>query len=75
MEYFPIIIMLVLLCIMLMLLSKLMTPIKFYTDEGIWDIVGNNTPVFFERDPLKFPDFVHSQKRDPQTGYKNRRPI
>lgn len=36
--------------------------IKFYTDEGIWDLVGNNTPVFFERDPLKFPDFIHSQK-------------
>lgn len=45
--------------------------VKFYTDEGIWDVVGNNTPVFFERDPLKFPDFIHSQKRDPQTGYKN----
>jgi len=45
--------------------------VKFYTDEGIWDVVGNNTPVFFEKDPLKFPDFVHSQKRDPQTGYKN----
>ncbi|AXR61161.1 catalase [Leptospira mayottensis] len=45
--------------------------IKFYTDEGIWDLVGNNTPVFFERDPLKFPDFIHSQKRDPITGYKN----
>jgi len=45
--------------------------VKFYSEEGIWDVVGNNTPVFFERDPLKFPDFVHSQKRDPQTGYKN----
>jgi catalase len=45
--------------------------VKFYTDEGVWDVVGNNTPVFFERDPLKFPDFIHSQKRDPQTGYKN----
>ncbi|XGC80665.1 catalase [Bdellovibrio bacteriovorus] len=45
--------------------------VKFYTDEGIWDCVGNNTPVFFERDPLKFPDFIHSQKRDPRTGYKN----
>lgn len=45
--------------------------VKFYTDQGIWDVVGNNTPVFFERDPLKFPDFIHSQKRDPQTGYKN----
>lgn len=47
--------------------------IKFYTEDGIWDLVGNNTPVFFERDPLKFPDFIHSQKRDPQTGYKNPR--
>lgn len=45
--------------------------VKFYTEEGIWDVVGNNTPVFFERDPLKFPDFIHSQKRDPITGYKN----
>ena len=45
--------------------------VKFYKDEGIWDLVGSNTPVFFERDTLKFPDFVHSQKRDPQTGYKN----
>ncbi|TGM96697.1 catalase [Leptospira dzoumogneensis] len=45
--------------------------VKFYTEEGIWDLVGNNTPVFFERDPLKFPDFIHSQKRDPITGYKN----
>jgi len=45
--------------------------IKFYTEEGIWDMVGNNTPVFFERDPMKFPDFIHSQKRDPRTGYKN----
>lgn len=47
--------------------------IKFYTDEGVWDMVGNNTPTFFERDPLKFADFIHSQKRDPQTGYKNPR--
>jgi catalase len=45
--------------------------LKFYTDEGNWDLVGNNTPVFFERDPLKFSDFIHSQKRDPRTGYKN----
>ena len=45
--------------------------VKFYTEEGIWDLVGNNTPVFFERDPLKFPDFIHSQKKDPKTGYKN----
>ncbi|HVI91164.1 MAG TPA: catalase, partial [Dongiaceae bacterium] len=34
--------------------------IKFYTDEGNWDLVGNNTPVFFIRDPLKFPDFIHT---------------
>ncbi|NUN04738.1 MAG: catalase [Bdellovibrio sp.] len=45
--------------------------VKFYTEEGNWDLVGNNTPVFFARDPLKFPDFIHSQKRDPRTGYKN----
>ncbi|MGI9328837.1 MAG: catalase [Pseudomonadales bacterium] len=42
--------------------------IKFYTDEGNYDIVGNNTPVFFLNDPLKFPDFVHSQKKNPQTN-------
>lgn len=41
--------------------------IKFYTQEGNYDIVGNNTPVFFINDPLKFPDFIHSQKRDPRT--------
>ncbi|TDV36911.1 catalase [Paraburkholderia caballeronis] len=45
--------------------------IKFYTDEGNWDVVGNNTPVFFIRDPLKFPDFIHTQKRDPQTNLRN----
>src|SRR5687767_13684126 len=39
--------------------------LKFYTEEGNYDLVGNNTPVFFIRDPLKFPDFIHSQKRDP----------
>ncbi len=39
--------------------------VKFYTEEGNYDLVGNNTPVFFLRDPLKFPDFIHSQKRDP----------
>ncbi|MFB6285567.1 MAG: catalase [Candidatus Bipolaricaulia bacterium] len=44
---------------------------KFYTDEGNWDLVGNNTPVFFIRDPLKFQDFIHSQKRHPQTGRRN----
>ncbi|HYE74814.1 MAG TPA: catalase, partial [Blastocatellia bacterium] len=45
--------------------------VKFYTEEGNWDMTGNNTPVFFLRDPLKFPDFVHTQKRDPQTNLKN----
>ena len=45
--------------------------IKFYTDEGNWDLVGNNTPVFFIRDPLKFPDFIHTQKRDPKTNLRS----
>ncbi|HZL17631.1 MAG TPA: catalase [Polyangia bacterium] len=45
--------------------------IKFYTEEGIWDLVGNNTPVFFLRDPSKFPDFIHTQKRHPQTHLKD----
>jgi catalase len=45
--------------------------VKFYTEEGIWDMVGNNTPVFFVRDPLKFPDLIHSQKRNPQTHMKD----
>ncbi|WP_028209466.1 catalase [Paraburkholderia mimosarum] len=45
--------------------------IKFYTQEGNWDIVGNNTPVFFIRDPLKFPDFIHTQKRDPRTNLRS----
>ncbi len=45
--------------------------VRFFTDEGNWDIVGNNTPVFFIRDPLKFPDFIHTQKRDPQTNLRN----
>jgi catalase len=45
--------------------------IKFYTEQGIWDLVGNNTPVFFLRDPSKFPDFIHTQKRHPQTHLKN----
>ncbi len=44
---------------------------KFYTDEGNWDLVGNNTPVFFLRDPLKFPDFIHTQKRDPKTNLRS----
>jgi catalase len=42
--------------------------VKFYTEEGNYDLVGNNTPVFFIKDPIKFPDFIHSQKRDPYTG-------
>ena len=42
--------------------------VKFYTEEGNYDLVGNNTPVFFLRDPLKFADFIHSQKRDPYTN-------
>jgi catalase len=45
--------------------------VKFYTEEGNWDLVGNNTPVFFIRDPLKFSDFIHSQKRDPATGLRS----
>ena len=45
--------------------------LKFYTEEGNWDMVGNNTPVFFVRDPLKFSDFIHSQKRDPATGLRD----
>ncbi|WP_028238741.1 catalase [Stutzerimonas azotifigens] len=45
--------------------------VKFYTEEGNWDVVGNNTPVFFLRDPLKFPDFIHTQKRDPWTNLKS----
>ncbi len=42
--------------------------VKFYTEEGNYDLVGNNTPVFFIRDPLKFPDFIHTQKRNPKTN-------
>ena len=42
--------------------------IKFYSEDGNWDLVGNNTPVFFLRDGIKFPDFVHSQKYDPHTN-------
>lgn len=42
--------------------------LKFYTEEGNYDLVGNNTPVFFIRDAIKFPDFIHTQKRDPYTG-------
>ncbi|MBU0518128.1 catalase [bacterium] len=45
--------------------------VKFYTEEGNYDFVGNNTPVFFIRDPLKFPDFIHTQKRNPVTNLKD----
>src|SRR3984893_11010604 len=45
--------------------------LKFYTDEGNWDMVGNNTPVFFVRDPYKFPDFIHTQKRHPKTNLRS----
>ncbi len=45
--------------------------VKFYTDEGNWDLVGNNTPIFFIRDPLKFPDFIHTQKRHPKTHLRS----
>ncbi|HTU64066.1 MAG TPA: catalase [Polyangiales bacterium] len=45
--------------------------VKLYTEEGNWDIVGNNTPVFFFRDPLRFPDLNHAVKRDPRTGMRS----
>ncbi|WP_433064296.1 catalase [Dactylosporangium sp. CS-033363] len=45
--------------------------LKFYTEEGNYDLVGNNTPVFFVRDPMKFPDFIHSQERRPETGLRD----
>lgn len=45
--------------------------LKFYTEEGNWDMVGNNTPVFFFRDPLHFPDLNHVVKRDPKTNMHN----
>ena len=47
------------------------TSLKFYTEEGNWDIVGNNTPVFFFRDPLRFSDLNHAIKRDPRTGMRS----
>jgi catalase len=47
--------------------------VKFYTEEGNWDLVGNNTPVFFFRDPLKFPDLNHAVKRDPRTNMRSAR--
>lgn len=45
--------------------------VKFYTEDGNWDLVGNNTPIFFIKDPKKFPDFIHTQKRDPFTNLKS----
>lgn len=45
--------------------------IKFYTEEGNWDLVGNNTPIFFIRDPFLFPSFIHTQKRNPRTHLKD----
>ncbi len=45
--------------------------LKFYTEEGNWDLVGNNTPVFFVRDPYKFANFIHTQKRDPKTNMRD----
>jgi catalase len=44
--------------------------VKFYTEEGNWDLVGNNTPIFFIRDPILFPSFIHTQKRNPVTHLK-----
>lgn len=44
---------------------------RFYTEQGNWDLVGNNTPVFFFRDPLKFPDLNHAVKRDPRTNMRS----
>ena len=45
--------------------------LKFYTKEGDWDLVGNNTPVFFIRDAYKFPDFIHTQKRHPHSNLRS----
>ncbi|HEV2610399.1 MAG TPA: catalase [Noviherbaspirillum sp.] len=45
--------------------------VRFYTEEGNWDLAGNNTPMFFIKDPIKFPDFVHTQKRCPMTNLKS----
>lgn len=45
--------------------------LKFYTEQGNWDLVGNNTPVFFVRDAYKFPDFIHTQKRHPKTNLRS----
>ncbi|KAJ9586128.1 hypothetical protein L9F63_020227, partial [Diploptera punctata] len=45
--------------------------IRFYTEDGLWDLVGNNTPIFFIRDPILFPLVIHSQKRNPKTNIKD----
>ncbi|XP_025835525.1 catalase-like [Agrilus planipennis] len=45
--------------------------VKFYTEDGNWDLVGNNTPIFFIRDPILFPNFIHTQKRNPATHLKD----
>lgn len=45
--------------------------VKFYTEDGNWDLVGNNTPIFFIKDPKKFSDFIHTQKRQPRTNTKS----
>jgi len=45
--------------------------VKFYTEDGNWDLVGNNTPIFFIRDPILFPSFIHTQKRNPETHLKD----
>ena len=45
--------------------------LRFYTEEGNWDLVGNNTPMFFIKDPIKFPDFIHTQKRCPRSNLKS----
>jgi len=45
--------------------------LRFYTEEGNWDLVGNNTPTFFLKDGIKFPDFIHTQKRDPKSNLKS----
>jgi catalase len=45
--------------------------LKFYTEEGNWDLVGNNTPIFFIRDSRKFPDFIHTQKRHPRSNLRS----
>ncbi len=44
---------------------------QFYSEEGNWDLVGNNTPIFFIRDPILFPSFIHTQKRNPATHLKD----